>query len=94
MPSGVQQAMDLLIKTFYKYSGAEGDKYTLSKSELKDLLRNELGEMLGKTNDKAAVDKIFADLDSNKDNSVDFKEYVIMVSCLTVLCNEFFTSKK
>uniref|UniRef100_A0A674DEX5 Protein S100 n=2 Tax=Salmo TaxID=8028 RepID=A0A674DEX5_SALTR len=91
--SGIQQAMSLLITSFHKYSGKEGDKLTLSKAELKELLQAELGEMLGKASDKSAVDRIFKDLDSNKDNTVDFKEYVTLVSCLTVMCNEFFVNK-
>jgi hypothetical protein len=45
--SGIQQAMSLLIASFHKYSGKEGDKFTLSKVELKELLQAELGEMLG-----------------------------------------------
>ena len=45
--SGVQNAMSLLISTFHKYSGKEGDKYTLSKMELKELIQNELGDLLG-----------------------------------------------
>ncbi|XP_021427294.2 ictacalcin [Oncorhynchus mykiss] len=91
--SGIQQAMSLLIASFHKYSGKDGDKLTLSKAELKELLQAELGEMLGKASDKSAVDRIFKDLDSNKDNTVDFKEYVTLVSCLTVMCNEFFIKK-
>ncbi|KAK6323543.1 hypothetical protein J4Q44_G00058820 [Coregonus suidteri] len=91
--SGIQQAMSLLIASFHKYSGKEGDKFTLSKIELKELLEAELGEMLGKASDKSAVDRIFKDLDSNKDNTVDFKEYVTLVSCLTVMCNDFFIKK-
>ncbi|XP_024251956.2 ictacalcin [Oncorhynchus tshawytscha] len=91
--SGIQQAMSLLIASFHKYSGKEGDKFTLSKVELKELLQAELGEMLGKASDKTAVDRIFKDLDSNKDNTVDFKEYVTLVSCLTVMCNDFFIKK-
>lgn len=44
--SDIQKAMALLISTFDKYSGKEGDKNTLSKEELKELLQNEFGEML------------------------------------------------
>ncbi|XP_042291724.1 ictacalcin-like [Thunnus albacares] len=92
--SDVQQAMALLITSFNKYSGKEGDKYTLSKGELKELLQNELSELLSKANDKAALDRIFKDLDTNKDNSVDFGEFVNLVSCLTQMCHEYFTNKK
>lgn len=45
--SDIQTAMALLINAFDKYSGKEGDKYTLSKAELKELLQNELGDLLG-----------------------------------------------
>lgn len=44
--SQLPQAMAMLISTFHKYSGKEGDKLTLSKGELKDLLTNELGDMI------------------------------------------------
>ncbi|KAJ3597755.1 hypothetical protein NHX12_001272 [Muraenolepis orangiensis] len=33
--STLETAMQLMIQTFHKYSGDEGDKYTLSRSELK-----------------------------------------------------------
>ncbi|XP_022603012.1 ictacalcin-like [Seriola lalandi dorsalis] len=92
--SDIQQAMALLITAFDKYSGKEGDNHTLSKAELKELLANEFGELLGKSNDKAAIDRIFKDLDTNKDNSVDFREFVTLVSCLTQMCHEYFIGKK
>lgn len=92
--SDIQHAMELLIKTFIKYAGKEGDKNTLSKAELKELLQNELGGLLGKASDKAAVDHIFKELDTNQDNSVDFNEFGRMVFHLTVLCHEYFTAKK
>ncbi|XP_004549106.1 ictacalcin [Maylandia zebra] len=93
MSSSIQQAMALLIGTFHKYSGKEGDKLTLSKGELKELLQNELGDIFGKSTDKAEVDKIFKGLDANADGTVDFQEYVTLVACLTMLCNEFFAKK-
>ncbi len=43
----IQKGMALLIAAFHKYSGKEGDKTTLSKGELKDLLNAELGDILG-----------------------------------------------
>ncbi|XP_047461190.1 ictacalcin-like [Mugil cephalus] len=92
--SDIQTAMALLITSFTKYSGKEGDKHSLSKEELKDLLQNEFGEMLCKANDKAAIDRIFKDLDTDKSNSVDFGEFVNLVACLTQMCHEHFIGKK
>ncbi|XP_060726782.1 ictacalcin-like [Tachysurus vachellii] len=91
--SQLQQGMGMLIATFHKYSGKEGDKLTLSKGELKDLLNAEMGDILGKTQDKAALDKIFKDLDANQDGTVDFQEYITLVACITMMCNEYFTKK-
>lgn len=45
--SNLESAMQMLIKTFHKYSGKEGDKYTLSRGELRELLTEELGNYLG-----------------------------------------------
>lgn len=47
-----------------------------------------------KAPDKAAVDRIFSDLDSNQDNLVDFAEFGRMFICLTTMCHEFFNTKK
>lgn len=46
MCSNLQTAMEGLIAVFHSYSGKEGDKYKLSKPELKSLLQGELGEFL------------------------------------------------
>uniref|UniRef100_A0A671UM73 Ictacalcin n=1 Tax=Sparus aurata TaxID=8175 RepID=A0A671UM73_SPAAU len=75
----MQKAIALVIETFRKYSGREGDPTTLTKAELKELLQNELGELVGKAPDKAAVDRIFSDLDSNQDNLVDFAEFGLWI---------------
>lgn len=43
--------------------------------------------------DKEQLDKIFTELDVNKDNTIDFKEFVCMVSCVTCICHDFFIKK-
>lgn len=80
----------MLIKTFHKYSGKEGDKYTLSRGELRELLTEELGNYLGNAQDKDAVERVMNDLDANNDGEVDFTEFIILMGALTVACNDFF----
>ncbi|XP_028316759.1 S100 calcium binding protein S isoform X2 [Gouania willdenowi] len=92
--SNLESAMQMLIKTFHKYSGKEGDKYTLSRGELKELLIEELGTYLGNSKDNEAVEKVMNDLDSNNDGEVDFTEFIILMGALTVACNDFFLDVK
>ncbi|NXR04661.1 S100Z protein, partial [Sagittarius serpentarius] len=83
----LEDAMDALVRIFHHYSGKEGDRYKLSKGELKELLTSKLTDFLSGQKDPLLVEKIMKDLDSNKDNEVDFDE---LVAALTVACNAFF----
>ncbi len=46
MASKLEAAMEGLIKVFHTYSSKEGDKYKLSKAELKSLLQGELSDFI------------------------------------------------
>ncbi|XP_008565840.1 PREDICTED: protein S100-A1 [Galeopterus variegatus] len=90
MGSELEMAMETLINVFHTHSGKEGDKYKLSKKELKELLQTELSGFLDAQKDADAVDKVMKELDENGDGEVDFQEYVVLVAALTVACNNFF----
>ncbi|XP_029796951.1 protein S100-Z [Suricata suricatta] len=90
MPTQLEIAMNIMIRVFHQYSGKEGDRFKLNKGELKMLLQQELTEFLSCQKDPQLVDKIMQDLDANKDNEVDFNEFVVMVAALTVACNDYF----
>lgn len=85
--------MDIMIRTFPRYSCKEGDRFKLNKGELKMLLQRELTDFLSCQKDPELVDKIMQDLDANKDNEVDFNEFVVMVAALTVACNDYFVEQ-
>ncbi|KAM6967821.1 protein S100-A1 [Aplochiton taeniatus] len=90
MSSKLEDAMEALITVFHSYSSKEGDKYKLSKVELKNLLQGELSDCLAASKDPLVVEKIMTDLDENQDGEVDFQEFVVLVAALTVACNDFF----
>ncbi|XP_045352073.1 protein S100-Z isoform X1 [Leopardus geoffroyi] len=93
MPTQLEIAMNIMIRIFHQYSCKEGDRFKLNKGELKMLLQQELTEFLSCRKDPQLVDKIMQDLDANKDNEVDFNEFVVMVAALTVACNDYFVEQ-
>uniref|UniRef100_A0A8D0GB82 S100 calcium binding protein P n=1 Tax=Sphenodon punctatus TaxID=8508 RepID=A0A8D0GB82_SPHPU len=91
--SKLEMAMGMIIDVFDKYSGAEGNKQTLSKGELKTLLEMELPNFLSAGKDKDAVDKLLKGLDENGDSEVDFNEFIIFVAAMTCCCHKYFEQK-
>lgn len=49
METPLEKALTTMVTTFHKYSGREGSKLTLSRRELKELIKKELclGEVGG-----------------------------------------------
>ncbi|KAJ6656953.1 hypothetical protein lerEdw1_002954 [Lerista edwardsae] len=90
MTTMLEKALATIVMTFHKYSGKEGDKFKLSRSELKELLMNELPAFNSKRMDAGEFQKIISDLDHNKDNEVDFQEFTCFLACVTMGFDEFF----
>ncbi|XP_047194841.1 protein S100-A6-like [Hippoglossus stenolepis] len=85
-----QEAMLILLATFRKYAGAPGDKdkNTLTKAEFKAMLDAEL-PICGKGEEgKNFFDRMMEDLDANKDQRIDFQEYMILVAGLTMAMHD------
>ncbi|KAM7138249.1 protein S100-A5 isoform 2-T2 [Macrochelys suwanniensis] len=87
METPLEKALATLVCTFHKYSGKEGDKMTLSKGELKELVKNELG--LGEMKE-GSIEKLMKSLDRNSDQEIDFKEYSVFLTTLCIAYNDFF----
>ncbi|XP_054851277.1 protein S100-A6 [Eublepharis macularius] len=90
MACPLDQAICLLVATFHKYSGKEGDKNTLSKKELKELIQKEL--TIGPKLHEEEIQNLMADLDRNKDKEVNFQEYVTFLGALAMIYNEALCS--
>ncbi|KAM8794507.1 protein S100-A6-like [Eudromia elegans] len=86
MAAPLDQAVGLLVCVFHKYAGKEGDKNTLSKAELKELIQKELS--IGSKLQEAEIAGLMADLDQNKDEQVNFTEYVTFLGALAMIYHE------
>ncbi|XP_063001919.1 protein S100-A5-like [Elgaria multicarinata webbii] len=88
METPLEKALATLVFTFHKYSGKEGDKFTLSKRELKELVKKELA--LEEKMKDGGIDRLMGTLDKNHDQEIDFKEYTAFLSALCMTYNDFF----
>uniref|UniRef100_A0A8C7XQB4 S100 calcium binding protein, beta (neural) n=1 Tax=Oryzias sinensis TaxID=183150 RepID=A0A8C7XQB4_9TELE len=86
----LETSMATIIAVFQKYSEREGDKHKLKKSELRDLLHDELPELIAHVKDQATLDSLMESLDTDGDAECNFQEFMTFVSLVTVCCHEFF----
>ncbi|XP_036609151.1 protein S100-A5 [Trichosurus vulpecula] len=87
METPLEKALTTMVTTFHKYSGREGSKLTLSRKELKELIKKEL--CLGEVSE-SGIDELMKSLDRNSDQEIDFKEYSVFLTTLCMAYNDFF----
>uniref|UniRef100_A0A3Q0SBY8 Protein S100 n=1 Tax=Amphilophus citrinellus TaxID=61819 RepID=A0A3Q0SBY8_AMPCI len=88
----LETSMACLMKIFDTYAGKEGKPDTLTNTEVKTLLENELPGLYGKIFLKD-VNKLLKDLDFNGDGEVDFTEFMVLVTSITCICHARPTKK-
>merc|ERR1712126_139964 len=81
-----------MIDVFDQYAKKDGKGSTLSKGELKQLLEAEMGMQL-KNAKGDEVNKLMEALDADKSGEVDFKEFMVFVASMSMLCHEHFCCK-
>ncbi|KFP92291.1 Protein MRP-126, partial [Apaloderma vittatum] len=86
--SELEKAMDIIIDVFHQYSRREGDRDTLTKSELKLLIEKQLANYLKHVKNKATIDTIMKDLDLNKDAQISFGEMMLLIVRVTIATHE------
>ncbi|KAM5162421.1 trichohyalin-like protein 1 [Callospermophilus lateralis] len=74
-----------VIETFHKYSREDGDKARLTCRELKRLLQGEFGDFL-QPHVMRAVERNLNLLDSDRDGTISFDEFVLAIFSLLNLC--------
>ncbi|KAF7227209.1 protein S100-A10b [Nothobranchius furzeri] len=87
----LEKAMESLITVFHRYAKEGGNKNTLSKKELKKLIEGELPTFLKSQKNPDTLDTILKDLDENKDDELDFEEFVPFVAGLTIACEKHYS---
>uniref|UniRef100_A0A8C5RDE3 Protein S100-A4 n=1 Tax=Laticauda laticaudata TaxID=8630 RepID=A0A8C5RDE3_LATLA len=89
MDTPLEEALGVMVETFYKYSAKEGDCYKLSKTEMKELLLAEMPNFVkGKINEHG-FEFLMKKLDDNEDEELDFQEYAVFLALAASLCYEF-----
>ncbi|XP_042296944.1 protein S100-A2-like [Sceloporus undulatus] len=86
----LERALGVLVCTFQRYCKKEGDKHTLSKAQLKELLVKELPSLQRLHLKEGTLEKLMASLDKNKDNQVDFEEFIRFVAAACTFFHDFF----
>nr|XP_046254880.1 protein S100-A10b [Scatophagus argus] len=87
----LEKCMESLIVIFHRYAVQDGDGKTLSKKELKKLIEEELPTFMKTQKNPKTVDCIMKDLDLNKDDKLDFEEFLPLVVGLSMACEKCYT---
>ncbi|KAM9827626.1 protein S100-P-like [Neosynchiropus ocellatus] len=81
-------AMTLLMKVFDKYASEQGSPNTLNKAEVKNLLTAELPGLDKAMECKDVAASLIKDLDINKDQEIDFTEFMVLVTALSCILKD------
>ncbi|CAJ0967220.1 unnamed protein product [Ranitomeya imitator] len=84
----LQDQMIGIILTFDKYAKGDGDCSSLSQAELVELAKKEFPALSQNQSKDELLKGIFGKLDMDGDKKVDFKEFMLFISCLAMAIKE------
>ncbi|XP_074118202.1 protein S100-A8 [Sminthopsis crassicaudata] len=84
MVTKLEGAVNCLVEVFHKYSLTSGHYHTLSKEKFQKLIETEIPEVLTNPKDPKTVEKVLKEVDSNKDNMLNFEEFLFLATRLLV----------
>uniref|UniRef100_A0A3Q3W024 Protein S100 n=1 Tax=Mola mola TaxID=94237 RepID=A0A3Q3W024_MOLML len=90
----LEKCMESLIVIFHRYASESGDGNTLTKKELKKLIEGELPSFLKAQKNPKTVDCIMKDLDLNKDDKLDFEEFLPLIVGLSLACEKCYVLRE
>lgn len=90
MPTDLENCMESLICIFHRYAVQDGDMKTLSKKELKKLIEIELPNFNKAQGNTRLAECILKDLDNNKDDKLDFEEFIPLFTGLSLSCEKVY----
>ncbi|KAK7886415.1 hypothetical protein WMY93_026036 [Mugilogobius chulae] len=86
----LEKCMESLIEVFHRYANEDKDGASLSKKEFKKLVETELPNFLKAQKNPNLVNEMMKDLDQNKDQKVDFEEFLSLVNGLSMACERCY----
>ncbi|XP_077110924.1 protein S100-A4-like [Ranitomeya variabilis] len=84
----LQDQMIGIILTFNDYAKGDGDCSSLSQAELFELAKKEFPALSQNQSKDELLKGIFGKLDMDGDKKVDFKEFMLFISCLAMAIKE------
>ncbi|KAG9463314.1 hypothetical protein GDO78_022008 [Eleutherodactylus coqui] len=80
----LEKLMGEMIVCFRKYAGSDGNSGTLSQQELSEMAKKEFPTLCQSPKKDEILKEIFTQMDRDKSNTIDFKEFMIFLTCMTM----------
>ncbi|XP_032089922.1 protein S100-A9-like [Thamnophis elegans] len=86
----LEKCCQCIIDVFHKYSKLTDHHDRLSKAEFAKMLREQIPNFLKDNKNPDGVNRLFNELDQNKDRELSFEEFMTFLGRFLVQChNEF-----